>query len=74
MTEHKAHSATPEIFPVPANIAKNAKITAERYAAMYEASIENPEKFWAEHGRRLTWSKPYTQVKDVDYNDNARIR
>ena len=68
MTEHT------EIFPVPANIAKNAIITAEKYNVMYKESVENPEKFWGEHGKRLHWSKPYTQVKDVDFNDNARIR
>ena len=74
MTEHKTHPAYPDVFPVPANIAKNAIITAEKYDAMYKESIENPEKFWAEHGKRLHWSQPYTQVKDVNYNENARIR
>ena len=63
-----------DVFPVPASIAKSALITEEKYNAMYKESVENPEKFWAEHGKRLHWSKPYTQVKDVDYNDNARIR
>src|SRR3990172_8296866 len=74
MTEHKIHPAHPAIFPVPAQIAKGAKITAEKYAAMYKESIENPQKFWAEHGRRIDWIKPYTCVKDTDFNDNARIR
>jgi acetyl-CoA synthetase len=74
MTEHKIHPTHPEIFPVPAAIAKGAKITAEKYAAMYKESIANPEKFWAEQGKRIDWFKPYTQVKDVDFNDNARIR
>jgi acetyl-CoA synthetase len=68
MTEHQA------IFPVPPAIAKKAKITAEKYASMYKESVENPVKFWAEHGKRITWSKPYTQVKDADFRDNARIR
>ena len=63
-----------DFFPVPEAIAKNATITAEKYAAMYQQSITAPEKFWAEHGKRIDWVKPYTQVKDVDYNDNARIR
>jgi len=74
MTEHKIHPAHPAIFPVAAQIAKGAKITAEKYAAMYKESIENPQKFWAEHGRRIDWIKPYTCVKDTDFNDNARIR
>jgi acetyl-CoA synthetase len=74
MTEHKTHLDHPEVFPIPANIAEGALITPGKYEAMYKESVENPEKFWGEHGKRLHWSKPYTQVKDVDYNDNARIR
>ena len=74
MTEHKIHPTRPEIFPVKPQIAKGAKITAEKYAAMYKDSIENPGKFWAEQGKRIDWIKPYTQVRDVDFNDNARIR
>jgi acetyl-CoA synthetase len=63
-----------DVFPVPAALAKNAIITAEKYDAMYKESVTNPEKFWGEHGKRLHWSKPYTQVKDTDFADNARIR
>src|SRR3546814_5843606 len=34
---------------------------------MYRRSIEDPEGFWAEHGKRLDWFKPYTKVKDVSF-------
>jgi acetyl-CoA synthetase len=74
MTEHKIHPTHPDIFPVLPQIARGAHITAEKYAVMYKDSVENPEKFWAEQGKRIDWIKPYTQVKDVDFNDNARIR
>ena len=74
MIERSSHPPHSEYLPVPAEFAKNATITAEKYAAMYKESVENPVKFWGEHGKRLDWFKPYTQVKDVDYNDNARIR
>ncbi|MBU6475310.1 MAG: acetate--CoA ligase [Alphaproteobacteria bacterium] len=74
MTEHKTHPVYPESFAIPAAVAARAKITPEKYAEMYEASVENPDKFWAEHGKRLDWMKPYSQVKDVDFADNARIR
>ena len=41
----------------------------------YNRSIDDPEGFWAEEGRRLDWIKPYTQVKDVSYNaDDLHIR
>ncbi len=72
MTDSTTHPV--QIFPVPDATAKRAKITPEKYAAMYEESIGNPDKFWGEQGKRLDWTKPYTQVKDVDFADNARIR
>lgn len=61
-------------IPLKDAIRSHAKITPEKYADMYRQSVENPEKFWGEQGKRLAWMKPYTQVKDVDYADNARIR
>jgi acetyl-CoA synthetase len=64
----------PEYFPVPAEIAKHAKINRAKYDAMYAESVKDPVKFWGEQGKRLDWIKPYTQVKDVDFKDNARIR
>ncbi len=67
-------TAHPEYFPVNPAIAAKAKITADKYNTMYKDSVDNPEKFWAEHGKRIDWMKPYTQVKDVDFKDNARIR
>jgi len=74
MTEHKVHLAHPAKFPISEELLKSAKITPKKYTQMYKESIENPDKFWGEHGKRLDWFKPYTQVKDIDYKDNARIR
>ncbi len=62
-----------EYFPIPAAM-KDAKITPEKYTQMYKQSVEDPEAFWREHGKRIDWMKPYTQVRDVDFADNARIR
>jgi acetyl-CoA synthetase len=63
------------IFPVPEAIAKTAWINNEQYLAMYKRSIEDPEGFWSEHGKRIDWIKPYTRVKDVDFNvPNVHIR
>jgi acetyl-CoA synthetase len=56
------------IHPVPADFAKNALIDKAKYESMYKASIEDNEAFWAEHGKRIDWIKPYTKVKDVNYN------
>ncbi len=54
--------------PPSAEIVANAHVNAERYEEMYAASIADPpEGFWAEHGKRVDWIKPFTQVKDVNY-------
>lgn len=57
-------------FPVPESVAKSAHVDNDGYLAMYEKSIKDPEGFWAEHGKRVDWSKPFTQVKDVSYGPN----
>ncbi|WP_068084393.1 acetate--CoA ligase [Polycladidibacter stylochi] len=59
---------TSEVFPVPADIAAGALINNDRYQEMYQRSITDPEGFWAEHGKRLDWIKPYTKVKNTSYD------
>ena len=52
-----------------------AHIDADKYTAMYEASISDPEAFWGEQGKRLDWIKPYTKVKNTSFAyDNVDIR
>ncbi|KKJ75808.1 acetyl-CoA synthetase [Kiloniella litopenaei] len=55
------------VFPVPEDLAQNAWVDEPRYLEMYQQSIEDPEAFWAEHGKRIHWFKPFTKVKDVNY-------
>ena len=55
------------IFEPSADLAKSALIDANGYAALYQDSIANPDQFWAEHGKRIDWIKPYTKIKDVTY-------
>ena len=64
-----------DLYPVPAELAKSAWADKASYEAMYRASIEDPIAFWGEHGKRIDWIKPYTQVKDVSYaKDDLHIR
>ncbi len=56
-----------QVFPVPAGVAENALCNEEAYLDMYRRSVEDPESFWGEHGKRIDWIKPYTKVKDVNY-------
>ncbi|MTI18449.1 acetate--CoA ligase [Rhodobacteraceae bacterium RKSG542] len=59
---------TGEVFPVPADVAASALIDNERYQELYKASTADPEAFWAEHGKRVDWIKPYTKVKNTSYD------
>ncbi len=38
------------------------------YQTLYQQSIQDPESFWAEQGKRIDWMRPYTQIKDVSYD------
>jgi len=63
-----------QLLPVPKDWAAKAYVDPAKYQALYQASIDDPVKFWGEHGKRVDWIKPYTQVKDVDYTGDVRIR
>ena len=63
------------LFPVPAGLDRTAHCDEARYRAWYARSIEDPEGFWGEHGRRIDWIRPYTKVKDVSYAaDDLHVR
>ena len=53
---------------------KNALIDNEGYLKMYKQSVENPEKFWGKHGKRIDWFKPYTKVKNTSFTGNVSIK
>jgi len=56
------------IHPVPAEVAAHALIDATKYQEMYQASVDDPDAFWGEHGRRIDWIKPYTKVKNSSFD------
>ncbi len=56
------------LFPVPADTAADAWVDNDKYLSMYHRSVEDPEGFWAEHGKRIDWFKPFSKVKSVSYD------
>ena len=56
------------LFAPSESTVANALIDNSGYQAMYDASIADPDAFWAEHGKRIDWIKPYSQVSDVSYD------
>ena len=47
---------------------ENALIDDDGYTAMYAESIADPDAFWARHGKRIDWIRPYSQISDVSYD------
>jgi acetyl-CoA synthetase len=69
------HTDPNAIFPVSHQRAVAAGIDAERYAAMYRQSIEDPDAFWREEAKRIDWIEPFTEISDVSWaKDNLHIR
>ena len=44
-----------------------AKLTDDQYQDWYRRSVEDPDGFWGEHGKRLDWIKPYERVKNTSF-------
>ena len=55
-----------KVYPVPADIARNAHIDADTYRSMYKRSLDDPDNFWAEQAERLTWFKRWDTVNNSD--------
>ncbi|WP_333588049.1 acetate--CoA ligase [Phenylobacterium sp.] len=64
-----------EVFPVPAEWARRTRMDADAYEAACARAKSDPEGYWRDVAARLTWSKPFTQVKDVSFDaQNFHIR
>jgi acetyl-CoA synthetase len=67
MSEVKVHKVQPAWK-------KDALIDNETYLKWYAESVKNPEKFWAKHGKRIDWFKPYTKVKNTSFDGKVSIK
>jgi acetyl-CoA synthetase len=58
---------TETTYPPKTKFAINAHINKASYEKMYMESVSEPERFWAQHGKRIDWIKPFQTVKNVSY-------
>ncbi len=56
------------VFKVPPAWEKQAYVNQSQYSKKYKLSLKDNEGFWAKEGKRITWMKPYTKIKDVKYS------
>ncbi len=69
MSDTPAH-----VHDVPAAWAQRAWVDNDAYLAMYRASLDDPDAFWGEHGRRIDWMVPYSRVKNASFRNGVSIR
>ena len=57
-----------KVYAVSDEWKKRAFVDQAKYEEMYARSVKDPEGFWAEHGKRIDWIKPFTKVKNTSYD------
>lgn len=55
------------IHPVKENILQQTHADNDTYLSMYQESVNDPQGFWAKHGKIVDWIKPFTQVKNTSF-------
>lgn len=56
------------VYPVKSTIKARTHADNQTYLNMYQQSVDNPDAFWAEHGKIVDWIKPYTRVKHTSFD------
>ena len=61
---------TEPMIPVKPDIQQHAHIrTMEEYQRLYRLSLDDPEGFWGEQAKAISWFHPWTHVLDADYEE-----
>ena len=61
-----------KVYPVKDTAKARALVDDKKYQVMYDESVNDPDAFWGEHGKRLDWIKPYSKVKNTSF-DHADV-
>jgi acetyl-CoA synthetase len=58
------------MVPVKPHVAARSHVgSLQEYERLYRLSLDNPEWFWGEQARALTWFHPWETVLDADYEE-----
>jgi len=63
-----------ERFEPPVELAKTAHINAEKYKELYDLSVKDPDKFWGDMAKRISWEKFPTKIKSTDFTGDVSIK
>ena len=60
------------VIPISAH-SQLGKISEADYFRLYERSLADPDGFWAEHGKRIDWIRPFTKVRNASFEGEVHI-
>ena len=60
------------VIPISAH-AQLGKISEADYFRLYRQSVTDPNRFWAEHGKRIDWIKPFSKVRNSAFEGDVHI-
>ena len=55
-------------YEVPTEWKRRAWLDDLKYRMMYKRSVDDPDGFWGEMGRRLDWMRLYTKAKNTSFD------
>jgi len=59
-----------DLYPVKPHIRERAYVASlEEYQRLYRLSLDNPEWFWGEQAKAITWFHPWHKVLDADLEE-----
>jgi acetyl-CoA synthetase len=60
------------VIPISAH-PQVGKISEAEYFRLYEQSLADPDRFWADHGKRIDWIKPFSKVRNAAFDGDVHI-
>jgi acetyl-CoA synthetase len=60
-----------KIYDVPSEWTHRAYLDDAGYRAKYEASVKDPEAFWAEEAKRIHWFNAPTRIKNTNFGPGS---
>ncbi len=68
--EKQASKFMSTVHPVIPAAAARAHVNQDQYLDLYQLSLAENEKFWANQARRINWIQPFSRVKDVSFDQS----
>jgi acetyl-CoA synthetase len=63
-----------QVFSVPTEFAKTARVNAAGYRAAYQQALSDPDGYWSKEAKRLEWVRFPTKIKNTSFSGDVSIK